>query len=955
MALNIITAKFCSGATQAWASDAWQYDYGQVLKFDGVDLPEAYQVHFSNEPMTGETITQIGNSDGVSVPDQFFQSGETIYAWVYLHDGEDDGETVYMVTIPVKKRPQPSDEVPTPVEQSAIDQAIAALNIAVEKADEAITHYPTIIDGTWHVWDVTSEAYVDTGVEARGEKGEKGNKGDNGISPTITVTDITNGHRVTITDADGTKTFDVMNGAQGDPGAKGDPGADGVSPTVTVTEITGGHRVVITDASGEHTFDVMNGEGGSTITVDSAMSSTSENPVQNKVINAELTDVKEDLSQSGINISYLQDELYSYTEQTNKRNANNVAINAETGLYIVDTKYRTLMFSVTPGQFIKVVSNYNIQFQTDNTSPTSGTSVRVGETYSAGTHYLTVPQDATFVAVSFIKAEGDPVMSLVTRKFTETVDRLLSDEELVLTLGQKKDSIREIDLTSYLFDTQKKAQIARVDPNTMASKLDGLNIPGNYAAVRIGLQVLYLPKGTKIITNIDSFYDGTTFPTGTFNLGTLRGVILANIINNGDTVTGTVAWGREKFDGRFREIEIGYTAYYCLFYRADVDYTNKCYIYYPEEREISTDDVRVTDITDDVRMSDGYLQYNGTGSWHDNVVDGVNGGAGRYYIKTAMLHLTGNEGKSLFVDGMNFYTTFDAYQPVIHFADNGDGTYTPTPDGLIFPEFTVAKHNYITVPLTDEDHIRVQFVATASPAYVRFLIVPNELLFEKDLANPVFYGKKILGYGDSYIAGQGVNNTWHYRLAQENYGRYVNKGYAGAGLCFGGGGSLITDRITALDEDADIYFLCFGRNDNSTNIKIGNNDDELDTSVEWTSTYLINTATFKGAMNYLFNYLETRHPFAKIVTITPWGFENNAGVTSGLSCLDYIDAMQEMSKKWGITCFNAAGDVGIHVRIEEFRTRYFLASDDQSHLNNDGHALMAERAGKLLTNLMYDD
>lgn len=24
MALNIITVKFCSGATQAWASDAWQ-------------------------------------------------------------------------------------------------------------------------------------------------------------------------------------------------------------------------------------------------------------------------------------------------------------------------------------------------------------------------------------------------------------------------------------------------------------------------------------------------------------------------------------------------------------------------------------------------------------------------------------------------------------------------------------------------------------------------------------------------------------------------------------------------------------------------------------------------------------------------------------------------------------------------------------------------------------------
>ena len=182
MALNIITAKFCSGATQVWASDAWQYDYGQVLQFDGIDLPEAYQVHFSHERMTGETITQIGNSDGVSVPDQFFQNGEPIFAWVYLHEGEDDGETVYMVTIPVKQRPQPSDEMPTPVEQSAIDQAIAALNIAVEKADEAITHYPTIIDGTWHVWDVTAEAYADTGVEAQGPQGIPGETGATGAT-----------------------------------------------------------------------------------------------------------------------------------------------------------------------------------------------------------------------------------------------------------------------------------------------------------------------------------------------------------------------------------------------------------------------------------------------------------------------------------------------------------------------------------------------------------------------------------------------------------------------------------------------------------------------------------------------------------------------------------------------------------------------------------------------------
>lgn len=44
---------------------------------------------------------------------------------------------------------------------------------------------------------------------------------------------------------------------------QGKPGKDGFSPTVAVSEIAGGHNVTITDASGPHSFDVMDGESGS--------------------------------------------------------------------------------------------------------------------------------------------------------------------------------------------------------------------------------------------------------------------------------------------------------------------------------------------------------------------------------------------------------------------------------------------------------------------------------------------------------------------------------------------------------------------------------------------------------------------------------------------------------------------------------------------------------------------
>lgn len=58
---------------------------------------------------------------------------------------------------------------------------------------------------------------------------------------------------------------DGQDGAPGTPGTPGTPGADGqdgFSPTVTVTDITGGHRVTITDATGPHAFDVMDGQDG---------------------------------------------------------------------------------------------------------------------------------------------------------------------------------------------------------------------------------------------------------------------------------------------------------------------------------------------------------------------------------------------------------------------------------------------------------------------------------------------------------------------------------------------------------------------------------------------------------------------------------------------------------------------------------------------------------------------
>lgn len=66
-------------------------------------------------------------------------------------------------------------------------------------------------------------------------------RGLDGVSPIITVEQIDNGHRVVAEDANGTQTFDVMNGVQGEPGYTPVKGVDYFTPdeqeTITVDVI----------------------------------------------------------------------------------------------------------------------------------------------------------------------------------------------------------------------------------------------------------------------------------------------------------------------------------------------------------------------------------------------------------------------------------------------------------------------------------------------------------------------------------------------------------------------------------------------------------------------------------------------------------------------------------------------------------------------------------------------
>lgn len=133
--VKLITVK--KTVRQAFRTEPiWQYDVGHVLSLEGFEnLPDTFQMHFSRSA-AGDSITQVGQNWQVTLPDEFAQTAAPVYAWLYVAE-EETGLTKYTVEIPVMRRARITNQQPTPVEQSAIDQAISALNAGVTRAETA--------------------------------------------------------------------------------------------------------------------------------------------------------------------------------------------------------------------------------------------------------------------------------------------------------------------------------------------------------------------------------------------------------------------------------------------------------------------------------------------------------------------------------------------------------------------------------------------------------------------------------------------------------------------------------------------------------------------------------------------------------------------------------------------------------------------------------------------------
>lgn len=139
---NIVTAVFQDDEQYCRIRNVWQYDYGQVLRIQGLTLPPAVEIHFSLTDTGGESITRVGvtkdNVTDVIIPDSLLENEESdqnynIYAFVFLTD-TNSGNTEYRIKIPVKARPKP--EAIGGTGETTLENIMSAVNqIADGKAD----------------------------------------------------------------------------------------------------------------------------------------------------------------------------------------------------------------------------------------------------------------------------------------------------------------------------------------------------------------------------------------------------------------------------------------------------------------------------------------------------------------------------------------------------------------------------------------------------------------------------------------------------------------------------------------------------------------------------------------------------------------------------------------------------------------------------------------------------
>ena len=195
-----------------------QWDTGRKIILDEDEVCD--QVHFSNRSFGSTIDVKVYKSEDLyvaDIPDELLQSSSPLLVFCYTlrTDGETTGVAKEFM---IRPRNKPLGYIYDPDDQTRIKEfdefvndTIDEINKIESKVSESTKHQPIIQNGSWFIWDINNNEYIDTGVYAQGPKGDKGNTGEQGLQG-----------------PKGDKGDTGEQGLQGPKGDKGDTGEQGL-------------------------------------------------------------------------------------------------------------------------------------------------------------------------------------------------------------------------------------------------------------------------------------------------------------------------------------------------------------------------------------------------------------------------------------------------------------------------------------------------------------------------------------------------------------------------------------------------------------------------------------------------------------------------------------------------------------------------------------------------------
>lgn len=295
---------------------------------NGINGTDGVTPHIGNNGnwFIGNTDTGISSKGEKGEPGKNGNDGRDGYSGVYVSDNSistpPENANVWVITSTSGENnyifiPDNLRYVNSRLQLMCGDEAVGEPIIITDGVSgggvNGITFTPSVSEDGIISWTNDGGLSNPKSVNIKGEKGEQGTQGlpgkdgTNGkdgvsvksIAQTTSSTADGGTNVITATLTNGTATtFNIKNGSKGSngkDGTNGTDGADGVGITSVVQTTTshdddGTNIITVTLSNGKSsTFQIKNGSKGSSgtsasITVDTALSDTSVNPVQNKVI-----------------------------------------------------------------------------------------------------------------------------------------------------------------------------------------------------------------------------------------------------------------------------------------------------------------------------------------------------------------------------------------------------------------------------------------------------------------------------------------------------------------------------------------------------------------------------------------------------------------------------------------------------------------------------------------------